>query len=83
MGHFLHIFLREFALGVLFFEFRNQIGCKLWIYLYQSKGNDLYFVFLHVLHVENNFPVQNSGITFDRKIEKITMFKANLSLGFS
>jgi hypothetical protein len=28
--------------------------------------------------VENNFPVQDSGITLDKKIEKMTMFKASL-----
>ena len=37
-------------------------------------------MFLHVLHVENNFPVQDSGITSDKKIAIITMFKAFLSL---
>jgi hypothetical protein len=30
--------------------------------------------------VENNFPVQDSEITLDKKIEKMTMFKAYLSL---
>jgi hypothetical protein len=37
-------------------------------------------MFSYVLHVENNFPVQDSAITFDKKIEKMTMFKAYLSL---
>jgi hypothetical protein len=37
-------------------------------------------MFLYVLHVENNFPVQDSGITLDKKIEKMTMFKAYLSI---
>ena len=50
------------------------------MYWYQSKGNRLNFLFLHVLHVENNFPVRDSGITLDKKIEKMTMFKAYLSL---
>jgi hypothetical protein len=30
--------------------------------------------------MENNFPVQDSGITLDKKIEKMTMCKAYLSL---
>jgi hypothetical protein len=30
--------------------------------------------------VENNFPVQGSGITLYKKIEKMNMFKANLRL---
>jgi hypothetical protein len=29
--------------------------------------------------VKNNFPVQDSGITLDKKIAKMTMFKAYLS----
>jgi hypothetical protein len=37
-------------------------------------------MFLHVLHVKNNFSVQDLGITLDKKIEKMTMFKANVSL---
>jgi hypothetical protein len=37
-------------------------------------------MFLQVLHVKNNFSVQDSGITLDKKIEKMTMCKANLSL---
>ena len=37
-------------------------------------------MFLHVLHVENNFSVQDSEITLDKKIEKMTMCKAYLSL---
>jgi hypothetical protein len=31
--------------------------------------------------VKNNFPVQDSGITLNKNIEKLTMFKAYLSLG--
>jgi hypothetical protein len=50
------------------------------MYWYQSKGNRLNFLFLHVLHVENIFPDQSSGITLDKKIEKMTMCKAYLSL---
>jgi hypothetical protein len=34
-------------------------------------------MFLYILPVKNNFPVQDSGITLDKKIEKIT--KAYLS----
>jgi hypothetical protein len=30
--------------------------------------------------VENNFPIQDSEITLDKKIEKMTMCKAYLSL---
>jgi hypothetical protein len=67
-------------MGALILNFRNQIACKPWMYWYQSKGNRLNFLFLHVLHVENNFPVQDLGITLDKKIEKLTMFKAYLSL---
>ena len=33
---------------------------------------------LYVLQVENNFPGQDSGITLDKKIEKMTMCKAYL-----
>ena len=50
------------------------------MFWYQSKGNRLNFMFLYVLHVKNNFPVQDSGITLDKKIAKMTMFKTYLSL---
>ena len=67
-------------MGVFILKFRNQIACKPWMYWYQSKGNRLNFMFLHALHVENNSPVQDSGITLNKKIEKMTMCKAYLSL---
>ena len=67
-------------MGAFILKFRNQIACKPWMYWYQSKGNRLNFLFLHVLHVENNIPVQASGITLNKKIEKMTKCKAYLSL---
>ena len=46
----------------------------------KKNGNCLNFMFLYVLHVKNIFPVQDSGITLDKKIEKMTICKAYLSL---
>ena len=67
-------------MGAFILKFRNQLACKPWIYWYQSKGNRLNFLFLHVLHAENKFPVQDSGLTLDKKIEEMTIFKAYLRL---
>ena len=56
-----------------FLYYFNKIAASTQMYWYQSNGNCLNFMFLYVLHVENNFPVQNSGITLDKKIEKLTI----------
>ena len=66
LSHFLHYF--------------NKIAASTWMFWYQSNGNCLNFMFLYVLHVENNFPVQDSGISLNKKIKKMTMCKAYLSL---
>jgi hypothetical protein len=63
-----------------FLHYFNKIVASTWMFWYQSNGNCLNFMFLYVLHVENIFPVQDSEITLDKKIEKKAMCKAYLSL---
>ena len=63
-----------------FLYYFNKIAANTQMFWYQSNGNCLNFMFLYVLHVENNFPVQDSGINLDKKIEKMTMCKAYLNL---
>ena len=66
LSHFLHYF--------------NKLAASTWMFWYQSNGNCLNFMFLYVVHVENNFLFQDSGMTLDKKIEKMTMCKTYLSL---
>ena len=63
-----------------FLHYFNKLSACIWMFWYQSNGNCLDFIFLYVLHMENNFPVQDSGKTLDKKIEKIAMCKVYLSL---
>ena len=63
-----------------FHYYFNKIAASTWMFWYQSKGNRLNFLFLHVLHEKNNFAVQDSEITLDKKIGKMAMCKAYLSL---
>ena len=72
------LFARKLLSYVL--HYFNKLAASTQTFWYQSNGNCLNFMFLYVLHVENNFPVQNSGITLNKKIEKMTMCKAYLSL---